>query len=321
MRMKHFLKTSGLATLAAAMTMAALPAAASARDENNRWQNKVGREDGRFDRGQQRGNQPNNKGAWEQNRQQQSAPVPRQVEAAPMRSQRWNQSAPQVAPAVNQFNRADLGDRSQRDTNRPAPNRPEPNRSEPNRSEQGWTSNRAPQDTSRLSPGWTNDRTAQDNGRNRSYTDNSRNRSYTDRSRENNRDQRRDSYRNDHRGEYRDARQDSYRGDNRNYDRWDRRSWRSDNRYDWRDYRTSNRSVFRLGRYYSPYRNYSYSRVGIGFYLGSLFYGNRYWINDPWSYRLPEVYGPYRWVRYYDDVLLVNVYSGEVVDVIYDFFW
>jgi Ni/Co efflux regulator RcnB len=52
-----------------------------------------------------------------------------------------------------------------------------------------------------------------------------------------------------------------------------------------------------------------------------VFFGNRYWINDPWRYRLPEVYGPYRWVRYYDDVLLVDEYSGEVVDVIHNFFW
>ena len=79
--------------------------------------------------------------------------------------------------------------------------------------------------------------------------------------------------------------------------------------------------MFRLGAYYSPYRNYSYRRLSIGFFLDSLFYSNRYWINDPWRYRLPEVYGPYRWVRYYDDALLVDVYSGEVVDVIHDFFW
>ena len=51
------------------------------------------------------------------------------------------------------------------------------------------------------------------------------------------------------------------------------------------------------------------------------FFGSRYWISDPWRYRLPPVYGPYRWVRYYDDALLVDIYSGEVVDVIYDFFW
>ena len=82
-----------------------------------------------------------------------------------------------------------------------------------------------------------------------------------------------------------------------------------------------NRSSFSIGIYYAPYRNYSYRRFGIGSRLNSLFFGQRYWINDPWQYRLPEVYGPYRWVRYYDDVLLADVYSGEVVDVIYDFFW
>ena len=115
---------------------------------------------------------------------------------------------------------------------------------------------------------------------------------------------------------YRDARR-SYDRDHR---RWDR-NWRSNNRYDWHRYRARNRNIYRLGRYYSPYRNYSYRRIGIGLTLGSLFYSNRYWVNDPWQYRLPEVYGPYRWVRYYDDVLLVNIDTGQIVDVIYDFFW
>ena len=99
------------------------------------------------------------------------------------------------------------------------------------------------------------------------------------------------------------------------------RSWRNDNRYNWHRYRAQNRRHYNLGRYYAPYRNYSYRRIGIGFSLGSLFFGSRYQINDPWSYRLPQTYGPYRWVRYYDDVLLVNTYTGEVVDVIHDFFW
>jgi hypothetical protein len=36
---------------------------------------------------------------------------------------------------------------------------------------------------------------------------------------------------------------------------------------------------------------------------------------------LPAAYGSYRWVRYYDDVLLVDVRNGRVVDVIRDFFW
>jgi hypothetical protein len=102
---------------------------------------------------------------------------------------------------------------------------------------------------------------------------------------------------------------------------WDRHGWRSDRRYDWYRYRSANRHLFRPDRYYPPHRGYSYSRARIGIRLGSSFYGSRYWINDPWRYRLPEVYGPYRWVRYYDDVLLVDIYSGEVVDVIHDFFW
>lgn len=99
------------------------------------------------------------------------------------------------------------------------------------------------------------------------------------------------------------------------------RGWRNDNRYDWRGYRSSNRNVYRLGSYYAPSRNYSYRRLNSGFFLDSMFFSDRYWINDPWQYRLPEADGPYRWIRYYDDVLLVDTYSGEVVDVIHDFFW
>ncbi|MCJ2177895.1 RcnB family protein [Novosphingobium album (ex Hu et al. 2023)] len=140
--------------------------------------------------------------------------------------------------------------------------------------------------------------------------------------REDRRDQRSD-WRNGQRDDNRDRRYDR-RDDRRDYRdarRWDRNDWRHDNRYDWRSYRARNRTVYRIGRYNAPYYGYRYRRLGIGFSLGTLFYGSRYWITDPWYYRLPEVYGPYRWVRYYDDVLLVNIYTGEVVDVIYDFFW
>lgn len=145
-------------------------------------------------------------------------------------------------------------------------------------------------------------------GRNRSYVDPQRNRSYRDAERGNWRD-------NDNRWNGRDR--NRWSGSDR---RWDR-DWRRNDRYDWSRYRSFNRNTFRLGSYYAPYRNYSYRRVGIGFSLDALFFGSRYWISDPWQYRLPEVYGPYRWVRYYDDVLLVDTYTGEVVDVIYDFFW
>lgn len=112
----------------------------------------------------------------------------------------------------------------------------------------------------------------------------------------------------------------SRHGYNQDYRRWDNR-WRSNSRYDWNSYRRGNPGIYRMGSYYAPYRGYSYRRLSIGFFLDSLFFSQNYWINDPWQYRLPDVYGPYRWVRYYDDALLVNVYTGEVVDVINNFFW
>jgi Ni/Co efflux regulator RcnB len=124
-----------------------------------------------------------------------------------------------------------------------------------------------------------------------------------------------------------DGRYDRNRNDNRGYgygnnnQRWDR-SWHNDRRYDWRGHRNQYRNLYRAPNYYNPYgRGYGYNRFSIGIYLDSLFYSNRYWINDPWQYRLPQAYGSYRWVRYYDDVLLIDTRTGYVVDVINNFFW
>jgi hypothetical protein len=111
----------------------------------------------------------------------------------------------------------------------------------------------------------------------------------------------------------------AYRNDSRRSYNWSR-DWRNDNRYDWQRYRYSNRSIFSPGRYYSPYRGYGYNRLSIGLVLDSLFFGRDYWI-DPIYYHLPPAPPGTEWVRYYNDVVLVDVYSGEVVDVIYDFFY
>ena len=101
--------------------------------------------------------------------------------------------------------------------------------------------------------------------------------------------------------------------------RW-RGDWRRDHRYDWRDWRRRHRSHFHLGIYLDPF-GWDYARYGIGWRLWPSYYSSRFWLNDTWQYRLPPAYGPYRWVRYYDDALLVNIYTGEVVDVEYNFFW
>ena len=96
--------------------------------------------------------------------------------------------------------------------------------------------------------------------------------------------------------------------------------WRRDHRYDWRDHRRNHRSIFHLGFYFDPF-GWGYHRYNIGWRLWPSYYSSNYWLNDPYMYRLPYAPWPYKWVRYYDDALLVNTYTGQVVDVIYDFFW
>lgn len=100
------------------------------------------------------------------------------------------------------------------------------------------------------------------------------------------------------------------------------RDWRRDRRYDWNGYRSYNRWAFNLPRYYAPHGwAYGYRRFDIGFTLNSILFNQSYWIDEPRYYRLPPAYGPYRWVRYYNDALLVDIRSGQVVDMIHDIFW
>ncbi|WP_294077350.1 RcnB family protein [Sphingomonas sp.] len=130
-------------------------------------------------------------------------------------------------------------------------------------------------------------------------------------------------YRRDRTDDRRDYRQDQRSQQYRGGDRRDwSRGWRGDRRYDWGSYRQYNRNIYRLPRYYAPagYR-YGYQRFSIGLTIGALLFSQNYWINDPFYYRLPPAYGPYRWVRYYNDALLVDIRTGYVVDVVYDIFW
>ena len=109
-------------------------------------------------------------------------------------------------------------------------------------------------------------------------------------------------------------------GNGGGFRRWDN-GWRRDRRYDWFGWRNQNRGIFRGGFYNSPYNNFRYNRLSIGVVLGSLFYDQQYWINDPGYYHLPDAYGPYHWVRYYNDAVLVDTYTGEVIDVVNNFYW
>jgi Ni/Co efflux regulator RcnB len=97
-------------------------------------------------------------------------------------------------------------------------------------------------------------------------------------------------------------------------------NWRHDNRYDWQNHRNHHRSLFHFGLYYDPF-GWGYQPYQIGWRLWPSYYSSRYWINDPWQYRLPYAPAGTQWVRYYNDAVLVDTWSGQVVDVIYNFFW
>ncbi|MEO8547019.1 MAG: RcnB family protein [Sphingomicrobium sp.] len=99
-----------------------------------------------------------------------------------------------------------------------------------------------------------------------------------------------------------------------------RNHWRSDHRYDWREHRRRHHSLFHFGFYFDPF-GWNYQPYSIGWRLWPSYYRSNYWLNDPWMYRLPYAPPGYRWIRYYDDALLVDMWDGTVVDVIRDFFW
>ncbi|MEO6433378.1 MAG: RcnB family protein [Sphingomicrobium sp.] len=97
-------------------------------------------------------------------------------------------------------------------------------------------------------------------------------------------------------------------------------SWRNNSRYNWSRYRHRHNWLFNLGFYYDPF-GWGYSPFSVGYRMWPSYYGSQYWLNDPWQYRLPYAPPGTRWIRYYDDVMLIDTWSGQVVDVIYDFFW
>jgi Ni/Co efflux regulator RcnB len=97
-------------------------------------------------------------------------------------------------------------------------------------------------------------------------------------------------------------------------------NWRNNGHYDWRNYRNHHRSRFHLGFYYDPF-GWGYQPFSIGWRLWPAYYGNQFWINDPAMYDLPFPPPGAVWVRYWNDAMLVDTFTGTVIDVIPGFFW
>ncbi len=123
-------------------------------------------------------------------------------------------------------------------------------------------------------------------------------------------------------------------GDHRGGDRDDRN--RNDgNRNGWNRHDDRGRPHWQPGRYPPVYRShqryrYGYYRPPIGFYAHSWafgeilprgWYGSDYLLNDWWSYGLPYPPLGYDWVRVGGDALLIDSYTGRVVQVVQDIFW
>lgn len=117
----------------------------------------------------------------------------------------------------------------------------------------------------------------------------------------------RDAQRNGNRDDIRDARRD-YREDRREV------------REDWRDYRRTHGDVYRQGAYNGP-RGYRYRPVAVGYRFAPGYYSRNYWVSDYGRYRLPRPGFNQQWVRYGDDVVLVNLRTGRVVSVYNRFFY
>lgn len=124
--------------------------------------------------------------------------------------------------------------------------------------------------------------------------------------------------RHDQRQVQRDMRQGRYH--EAREDRRELREDRHERNQDWREYRRTHRNAFHRPAYVGP-RGWSYRPVSVGYRFAPAYYGQRYWVNDWSTYRLPRPGAHQRWIRYGNDVVLINTRNGRVLSVYNGFFW
>jgi Ni/Co efflux regulator RcnB len=116
--------------------------------------------------------------------------------------------------------------------------------------------------------------------------------------------------------ELQDARRYGSRDDVRD-ERRDVQGAQQELREDRRDLQqTRNRYAPYRQAYAAPYRGWNYRPVSPGYRLQPAFYGQRYAIANPAYYRLPAARWNQQWIRYGNDLLLVNARNGRVIEVL-----
>jgi Ni/Co efflux regulator RcnB len=73
---------------------------------------------------------------------------------------------------------------------------------------------------------------------------------------------------------------------------------------------------YHIGPYHAP-RGFAYRRWGYGEFLPRIYWAQRYWLSDYWLFGLDVPPVGCEWVRYGPDALLINISTGEVIQVLY----
>lgn len=73
---------------------------------------------------------------------------------------------------------------------------------------------------------------------------------------------------------------------------------------------------YHIGPYHAP-KGYHYRRWVYGDVLPPTFWAQDYWLTDYWLFGLDVPPMGYEWVRYGPDALLIDLATGEIVQVVY----
>lgn len=132
-------------------------------------------------------------------------------------------------------------------------------------------------------------------------------------------------------------RPDNSRHDNDRHDNNARGNDRHENNSNWNNNRHDNRGSWQgrfnrrnvTAQHHYRYRGnawrwpsgHSYRRWTYGMTLPSLFWASNYWISDYSNYGLAYPPPGTVWVRYGNDAILIDRYSGEILEVVYGQFY
>jgi len=77
---------------------------------------------------------------------------------------------------------------------------------------------------------------------------------------------------------------------------------------------------FHYGDYRAPH-GYAYRRWSFGEHLPAVYFGRDYWIPNYWNFGLAWAPEGCEWVRFGPDAILVDIGTGEIVQVDYGVFY